>query len=114
MRIQIINVALQVLEFEFKSAATQEIAKEWSHLGVTGSGDLEVLMEKKALNGGVKAKVVTPVKGFDAVWEKMLGKFVTDTGVGPLLTDSMSFCPCLTVLPAVGFWAMTMPSAWAE
>jgi hypothetical protein len=47
-------VALQVLEFEFKSAATQEIAKEWSHLGVTGSGDLEVLMEKKALNGGVK------------------------------------------------------------
>ena len=72
-------MALQVLEFEFKSAATQEIAKEWSHLGVTGSGDLEVLMEKKALNGGVKAKVVTPV---DAVWEKMLGKFVTDTGVG--------------------------------
>ena len=67
-------MALQVLEFEFKSAATQEIAKEWSHLGVTGSGDLEVLMEKKALNGGVK--------GFDAVWEKMLGKFVTDTGVG--------------------------------
>ena len=65
-------MALQVLEFEFKSAATQEIAKEWSHLGVTGSGDLEVLMEKKALNGGVKAKVVTPVKGFDAVWEKML------------------------------------------
>lgn len=49
-------MALQVLEFEFKSAATQEIAKEWSHLGVTGSGDLEVLMEKKALNGGVKAK----------------------------------------------------------
>ena len=31
-------MALQVLEFEFKSAATQEIAKEWSHLGVTGSG----------------------------------------------------------------------------
>ena len=52
-------MALQVLEFEFKSAATQEIAKEWSHLGVTGSGDLEVLMEKKDLNGGVKAKVVT-------------------------------------------------------
>lgn len=30
----------------------------------------------------MKAKVVTPVKGFDAVWEKMLGKFVNDTGVG--------------------------------
>ena len=81
-------MALQVLEFEFKSAATQEIAKEWSHLGVTGSGDLEVLMEKKALNGGVKAKVVTPAKGFDAVWEKMLGKFVTDTGVGEINDDN--------------------------
>lgn len=39
-------------------------------------------MEKKDLGGAVKAKVVTPVKGFDAVWEKMLGKFVDDTGVG--------------------------------
>ena len=70
-------MALQVLEFEFKSAATQEIAKEWSHLGVTGSGDLEVLMEKKALNGGVKAKVVTP-----SILGPRIGKFVTDTGVG--------------------------------
>ncbi len=75
-------MALQVLEFEFKSEATQTIAKEWSHLGVTGSGDLEVLFEKKDLGGNVKAKVVTPVKGFDAVWEKMLEKFVNDTGVG--------------------------------
>lgn len=75
-------MALQTLEFSFKSAATQGIAKEWSHLGVTGSGDLEVLMEKKALDGGVTAKVVTPVKGFDKVWEKMLEKFVNDTGVG--------------------------------
>lgn len=75
-------MALQVLEFEFKSEATQTIAKEWFHLGVTGSGDLEVLFEKKDLGGNVKAKVVTPVKGFDAVWEKMIEKFVNDTGVG--------------------------------
>ena len=75
-------MALQVLEFEYKSAATKEITKAWSHLGVTGSGDLEVWMEKKDLDGAVKAKVVTPVKGFDAVWEKMIGKFVNDTGVG--------------------------------
>ena len=58
-------MSLQVLEFEFKSANTQNMTKEWSHLGVTGSGDMECLMEKKDLNGGVKAKVVTPVKGFD-------------------------------------------------
>lgn len=75
-------MALQVLEFEFKSEATQTIDKEWSHLGVTGSGDLEVLFVKQDLGGNVKAKVVTPVKGFDAVWEKMLEKFVVDTGIG--------------------------------
>lgn len=77
-------MALQVLNFEFKSENTQSIVPAWSHYGVTGSGDMEVLFEKKDLGGGVKAKVVTPVKGFDAVWEKMLGKFVNDTGVGNL------------------------------
>ena len=77
-------MALQVLEFDFKSDATQTIPKEWSHTGVTGSGDLEVLLEKKDLGGGVKAKIVTPVKGFDTVWQKMIQKFVTDTGVGDL------------------------------
>mgnify|MGYP004445700749 FL=1 len=53
-------MALQVLEFEFQAEDPKSIAKEWSHLGVTGSGDLEVLMEKKDLNGKVTAKVVTP------------------------------------------------------
>lgn len=75
-------MALQTLEFEFKSENTQTITPAWSHLGVTGSGDLEVMFIKEDLNGAVKAKVVTPVTGFDAVWEKMLGKFVADTGVG--------------------------------
>lgn len=75
-------MSLQVLEFEFKSANTQNMTKEWSHLGVTGSGDMECLMEKKDLNGGVKARVVTPVKGFEKVWERMIGKFVADTGAG--------------------------------
>ena len=75
-------MALQVLEFEFQAEDPKSIAKEWSHLGVTGSGDLEVLMEKKDLNGKVTAKVVTPVIGFDAVWEKMIGKFVNYCNVG--------------------------------
>jgi malonate decarboxylase delta subunit len=75
-------MALQTLEFKFESAASQEIAKEWSHTGVTGSGDLEVLMERKDMGGTVAAKVVTPVRGFDAIWERMIKKFVDDTGVG--------------------------------
>ncbi|MEG1726649.1 MAG: malonate decarboxylase acyl carrier protein [Acidaminococcaceae bacterium] len=75
-------MSLKVLEFEFKADTPKSIVKEWSHLGVTGSGDLEVLMEKKNLAGKVTAKVVTPVVGFDAVWEKMIKKFVIENNVG--------------------------------
>lgn len=77
-------MALKTLEFEFKAADPQPIAKAWSHLGVTGSGDLEVLMEKKDFGGAVKAKIVTPVVGFDKVWEKMIEKFVLETNVGDI------------------------------
>ena len=80
-------MALQNLEFEFKSENTQTINPEWSHMGVTGSGDLEVMFTKKDLGGKVQAKVCTPVVGFDAVWEKMLGKFVNDTGVGNIVIE---------------------------
>lgn len=40
-------MALQNLEFEFESENTQTINPEWSHMGVTGSGDLEVMFTKK-------------------------------------------------------------------
>lgn len=81
-------MALLNLEYEFKSENTQTITPAWSHLGVTGSGDLEVMFIKdESLNGAVKAKVCTPVVGFDAVWERMLGKFVNDTGVGNIVIE---------------------------
>lgn len=75
-------MALNVLEFEFMAQSPQTIAKEWAHLGVTGSGDLEVLMEQADFGGAVRAKVVTPVSGFDDVWKKMIEKFVLETQVG--------------------------------
>lgn len=80
-------MALQNLEFDFESANTQTINPEWSHMGVTGSGDLEVMFTKADLGGRVKVKICTPVKGFDAVWEKMLGKFINDTGVGNIIIE---------------------------
>lgn len=55
--------------------------------GRNRSGDLEVMFTKADLGGKVKAKVCTPVVGFDAVWEKMLGKFVNDTGVGNIVIE---------------------------
>lgn len=80
-------MSLTVLEFEFKAKEPKPIGKEWSHLGVTGSGDLEVLMETRDFGGAVKAKVVTPVHGFDDVWEKMIKKFVVESNVGDLYIE---------------------------
>lgn len=80
-------MSLRILNFEFTAATPKSIVKEWSHLGVVGSGDLEVLMEKKDLGGKTKIKVVTPVVGFDAVWEKMVGKFVKESNIGDVFIE---------------------------
>lgn len=58
------------------------------HVGVVGSGDLEVLMEPIA---GSHAQVVinTSVNGFDAVWESVVERFFTrfDTCVAVEIND---------------------------
>ena len=103
-----ISVALQTLNFEFQAETPETMTKEWSHLGVTGSGDLEVLMEKKNLGGKVQAKVVTPVKGFDEVWRRMLGKFVNDCQVGDVSIEINDD----NATPIVVY--MRFRQAWAE
>jgi malonate decarboxylase delta subunit len=59
-----------------------------AHVGVVGSGDLEVLMEPLA---GSTAQVVvnTSVNGFDAVWENVVERFFTrfDTCVAVEIND---------------------------
>lgn len=75
-------MALQELFFEFNIENPNKIKREWIHSGVVGSGDLEVLMEKQDLQGAVQVKVVTPVKGFDHVWKKVLEKFVNEKQLG--------------------------------
>lgn len=80
-------MALHTLFFEFKAENPKSIPVEWSHYGVTGSGDLEVLMEREELGGEVKAKVVTPVSGFENVWKMVLDKFVKDFGIGNVFIE---------------------------
>ena len=75
-------MGLNVLQFQFHADSPESIPTERSHTGVTGSGDLEILMEKRDLAGAVDFRVVTPVTGFDTVWEKVLGRFVADSGLG--------------------------------
>lgn len=75
-------MALLTLKFSFPGTPGNTIEPLWSHTGVVGSGDMEVLMEQKNQNGTVHAEVITPVRGFDYVWEKVLGDFVEENQVG--------------------------------
>lgn len=80
-------MALNEMNFEFKVENPVGIAREWSHLGVVGSGDMEVLMERMDYNGAVKVKVVTPVTGFDKVWKLVLEKFVISNQLGDVFIE---------------------------
>ena len=55
--------------------------KEWSHVGVVGSGDLEILLRRKD-SPMVDVKVRTPVSGFDDIWRAVLEKAVGEAGIG--------------------------------
>lgn len=57
------------------------IPADWAHSGVVGSGDMEVLMQRGDFGGAVRVKIVTPVTGYDEVWEKVLRKFVEESKI---------------------------------
>lgn len=72
---------------EIRFAITPEkeytsIPVDWSHNGVVGSGDMEVLMRQANNEGAINVKIVTPVTGYDDVWKKVLYKFVVDSNLG--------------------------------
>jgi len=77
-------MALKNLEFSYDGKPGATIPVEWSHSGVVGSGDMEILLQRCSQNGKVNVKVCTPVVGFDEVWNRVLGKFVAESGCGDL------------------------------
>lgn len=44
-------------------------------VGVVSSGNLEVLIENAALNGGCAIEVKTAARGFGAIWEAVMHDF---------------------------------------
>lgn len=80
-------MALNHLEFSYDGVAGASIPSDWSHSGVVGSGDMEVLLTKKEQGGKVVVKVCTPVRGFDRVWDQVLSHFVTESGCGDLVIE---------------------------
>ena len=76
-------MALQEINVSFKQGPGYvTIPAEWSHSGIVGSGDMEVLVRRKHFDGEVRFKVTTPVKGFDEVWKKVLLKFAEQSKLG--------------------------------
>lgn len=59
----------------FTYPAREPVARR-VHVGVVGSGDLEVLLEPSA-DGDAHVAVTTSVEGFGAVWQHVLDRFFT-------------------------------------
>ena len=72
---------LHELIFELKAETPTDFPEDFLHFGVVGSGDMEVIIEQKELGGAVRAKIVTPVTGYDKVWRLILERFVNETGI---------------------------------
>jgi malonate decarboxylase delta subunit len=58
---------------ELNYPAKRKIAKR-AHIGVVGSGDLEVLLEP-AESEGAQVQIRTSVEGFHSTWQAVLDRF---------------------------------------
>lgn len=80
-------MAVTKLNFEFAPENPKTIRNDWGHAGVVGSGDLEVLIQKSSNGGKAVFNVNTKVVGFDEVWQAVLQRFVSRTGLGNVVID---------------------------
>jgi malonate decarboxylase delta subunit len=64
---------MQTLEFEFPG---DRPATRRAHVGVVGSGDLEILVVPDPARSA-SVRIRTSVDGFDHVWRNVLGRFFT-------------------------------------
>jgi malonate decarboxylase delta subunit len=62
---------METLNFTYPARA--RVARR-VHIGVVGSGDLEILLEPSA-DDAAHVSVTTSVEGFDAVWKNVLDRF---------------------------------------
>lgn len=60
-------------QFEFTYTARRKVSKR-SHVGVVGSGDLEVLLEP-AGDAAASVRIRTSAEGFETTWKAVLDRF---------------------------------------
>jgi malonate decarboxylase delta subunit len=63
---------MELLEYDYP-LATRRVTRE-AHVGVVGSGDMEVLMEP-AEKAGAHVSIRTSVNGFGGTWKAVLDRF---------------------------------------
>jgi malonate decarboxylase delta subunit len=63
---------MEQLKFEYPSAK-QRVTKR-AHVGVVGSGDMEVLMQP-AETGSANVSILTSVNGFGGSWKAVMDRF---------------------------------------
>jgi malonate decarboxylase delta subunit len=63
---------MEQLKFEYPSAKRPVIRR--AHVGVVGSGDMEVLMQP-AETGSANVSILTSVNGFGSSWKAMMDRF---------------------------------------
>ncbi|GAA1444240.1 malonate decarboxylase subunit delta [Leifsonia poae] len=68
---------MQTIEFEFPGGRP---AIQRAHIGVVGSGDLEVLITPGSADLA-SVRVRTSVDGFDEIWRNVLSRFFTRYGL---------------------------------
>ena len=66
---------MERLEFEYRGGRHVGTAPEPALVGVVGSGNLEVLVERADLGGACRVEILTAAVGFGAIWKAVLDDF---------------------------------------
>ena len=64
---------METLRFNFNGGQRRIIGARL--VGVVGSGNLEVLIEQRPLNGGCEVEINTAAHGFGPIWEAVVRDF---------------------------------------
>lgn len=88
-------MALHQISHHFSGTRERASLPQTVHCGVVGSGDLEVLLEPKALAGGIEVTISTPMTYFDHIWEIVLKRFLENGPLGNMqvsINDNNATC----------------------
>lgn len=69
---------MESLSFSFE---TERSVERRTHIGVVGSGDLEILLEPRE-EAGAEVEITTSVDGYEHVWRNVLERFFSRQPLG--------------------------------